>query len=123
MKQFSLEEYLKNPSMEVVTRDGRNARIICTDAKGDFPVVTLVKVADGALEIAYKHTEHGNIFIDDTPDLNDIFFVSETHEGWVNVFRDFNGDTYCGSVFDSEEEAKKATSNNYKATIKIEWEE
>ena len=31
MKQFSLEEYLANPSKKVVTRDGRNVRIICTD--------------------------------------------------------------------------------------------
>ena len=33
MKQFNLEEYLKNPSRKVITRDGREARIICTEGK------------------------------------------------------------------------------------------
>ena len=34
MKPFNLEEYLKNPSLKIVTREGKDARIICTDAKG-----------------------------------------------------------------------------------------
>ena len=34
MKQFSLSEYLKNPSRKVVTREGKTARIGCKDAKG-----------------------------------------------------------------------------------------
>lgn len=31
MKEFSLEEHLKNPEKKIVTRNGRKARIICTD--------------------------------------------------------------------------------------------
>ena len=31
MKQFSIEEYLKNPDRKVVTRNGLPVRIICTD--------------------------------------------------------------------------------------------
>ena len=31
MKQFSLEEYLKNPNQKVVTRDGRKVTILCTN--------------------------------------------------------------------------------------------
>lgn len=50
MKQFNLEEYLKNPSRKVVTRDGRNARIICTDAKGKYPIVALMEISDGSTE-------------------------------------------------------------------------
>ena len=47
MKQFNLEEYLKNPSRKVVTRDGRNVRIICTDKRGtNFPIVALVECED-----------------------------------------------------------------------------
>lgn len=42
MKQFNLEEYLKDPNKKVVTRDGRNVRIICTDRKGtEYSVVAL----------------------------------------------------------------------------------
>ena len=44
MKQFNLDEYLKNPSRKVVTRDGKNVRIVCTDKKGnDYPVVALIE--------------------------------------------------------------------------------
>ena len=42
MKEFNLTEYLKNPSQKVVTRDGRAVRIICTNKKGEQPIVTLV---------------------------------------------------------------------------------
>lgn len=44
MKQFNLEEYLKNPSRKVVTRDGRSVRIICTDRVSEkgYPLVALV---------------------------------------------------------------------------------
>ena len=42
MKQFSLEEYLKNPDRKVVTRNGLPVRIICTDRKDKWPIVALV---------------------------------------------------------------------------------
>lgn len=42
MKPFNLEEYLKYPSKKVVTRSGRNVRIICTDRLTQgYPVVAL----------------------------------------------------------------------------------
>ena len=50
MRQFNLEEYLVNPSKKVVTRDGRSARIICTDAKGKFPIIALVEKDNGQTE-------------------------------------------------------------------------
>lgn len=42
MEQFSLENYLKNPNREVVTRNGLNVHIICTNRIGRCPVVGLV---------------------------------------------------------------------------------
>ena len=42
MKEFNLNEYLKNPSQKVVTRDGRSVRIVCSDLKQDFPIVALI---------------------------------------------------------------------------------
>ena len=48
MKQFDLKEYLKDPNKKVVTRDGRNARIICTDRQGgDRPILILCFESDG----------------------------------------------------------------------------
>ena len=119
MKQFNLEEYLKNPSRKVVTRDNRNVRIICTDAKGNRPVIGLVDYKD--YEGSYGYTKNGRIRDDDYDGNLDIFFAPEKHEGWVNVYRDLeSGELYCGYVHDSEEEAKKRGGI---ATVKIEWEE
>lgn len=42
MKQFDLQEYLKNPQKKIVTRDGERARIICTDRNPNYPIVALV---------------------------------------------------------------------------------
>lgn len=42
MRPFNLDEYLKDPSRKLVTRDGNDARIICIDRiAGIYPVVAL----------------------------------------------------------------------------------
>ena len=44
MKPFNLEEHLKNPERKVVTRDGREVRIICTDFNNNtYPIIIEVK--------------------------------------------------------------------------------
>lgn len=56
----------------------------------------------------------------------DLFFATEKHEGWVNVYKEFESNTnYMGGICNSEEETKKKTDINgiYLATVKIEWEE
>ena len=53
MKPFNLKEYLKNPSRKVVTRDGRKVtKVLCTNAKGRFPIVALVESFNGDNETA-----------------------------------------------------------------------
>ena len=42
MRPFNLEEYLKHPSRKLVTKDGHDARIVCTDRLGDYPIVALI---------------------------------------------------------------------------------
>ena len=119
MKPFSLEEYLKNPSRKVVTRDGRNARIICTDAKGNCPVVGLVDYEN--YEVALNVTKNGKI-----DGVLDLFFAPGKKEGWVNIYRDPHANiTYTeGYIFKKEKEAKEnARDNKYISTVKIEWEE
>ena len=61
MKPFNLEEYLKNPSRKVITRDGRKARIICTDAKGGYPVIGLVEIYKGT-ESALEFSKCGAFY-------------------------------------------------------------
>ena len=117
MKQFNLKEYLANPNRKVVTGDGRNVRIICTDAKGICPVVGLVAYENN--EVALNATEDGRI-----DGVLDLFFAPKKREGWVNVYRGLGlGTRYCKCIFDSEEEALRESDTKAVATIKIEWEE
>ena len=118
MKAFSLEEYIKNPNRKVVTRNGRSARIICTDAKGNYPIVALIE--EGGYDNALSYTKDGKLYVGETNDY-DLFFAPEKHEGWVNVYRDFD-DVMCGSVFATEEDAK-CKAKTAIATVRIEWEE
>ena len=119
MKAFSLDEYIKNPKRKVVTRDGRNVRIVCTDVKSEsYPVLALVD--NGDEEICNSYTKEGR-FRTNNEVPRDLFFAPEKHEGWVNVYRDFD-DMMCGSVFATEEDAKHNAKTAI-ATVKIEWEE
>ena len=119
MKAFNLEEYLKNPKRKVVTRDGRNVRIVCTDVKNElYPVLALVD--NWGAEICNSYTKEGR-FRPGNEAYRDLFFAPEKHEGWVNVYRDFD-DVMCGSVFATEEDAK-CKAKIAIATVKIEREE
>ena len=123
MKQFSLEEYLKNPDRKVVTRNGLSVRIICTDRKDKWPIVALV--TDDDTERVYPYLSNGAIYPDDSSRL-DLMFAPTKKEGWVNVFESIKGYKYCyKSIFPSEKEARCAgeTYKTYIATVKVEWEE
>ena len=126
MEQFSLEKYLANPSRKVVTRNGRNVRIVCTDMKYKlYPILALEEIPDDNSEYVYAFTKDGNYEIDDLS-IHDLFFAPETHEGWINVYRHSDGGhAYAGAVYDSKEDAekRKIIDENYVTTIKIEWEE
>ena len=126
MEQFSLEKYLANPSRKVVTRDGRNARIICTDRRDlNFPIIALIENESGGGEVIYAYTKDG-IYCNTCPTTYDLFFAPEKHTGWINVYRNSDGGhVYTGAAYDSKEDAekRKASDENYVTTIKIEWEE
>ena len=125
MKQFSLEEYLANPTKKVVTRSGKDVRILCTDAKGGFPIVALIKKYDPTVDIVeeiYTYPKSG-MFLDGAPRDDDLFFVPEKHEGWINIYENTLGQYEGRIVYDNEEDAKKHRTSNCLATVKIEWEE
>ena len=128
MKQFSLEEYLKNPSRKVVTRDGRSVRIICTDRRdADYPIVALTESTSG--EVVNFHTKDGKYFIKDISNC-DLFFAPEKHEGWMHIYKHddgyYEGD---GAIYNTKEqcEVNQLSSSPYHfqhlAIAKIEWEE
>lgn len=131
MKQFNLEEYLKNPSRQVVTRDGRKVRIICTDMIGTIlPIIVLVKNPETLEEKLVAYTPGGRAaYLNE--DL-DIFFADEEahkHEGWMNVCkypdgaRKTNGIIYSVRTAATEAISYTPQGVEYLDTIKIEWEE
>ena len=116
MKQFNLEEFLKNPNRKVVTRDGRAVKIHCTNYIGTQPIIAAVEDS----EYSTAFCKDGRFIIgEESP--RDLFFAPEKKEGWVNIFPN----NMIGGIYESEEEAKKAAfwSSCPFTTIKIEWEE
>ena len=124
MKPFSLEEYIKNPSRKVVTRDGLNARIICTDRKDlKFPIVALIETKLGGEFLQY-YTKDGTYFVDDLCDA-DLLFLPEKYEGWINLHKNEQGRVFPSYIYQTEEDAEKygVGNDSYITTVKIEWEE
>ena len=119
MKQFSLEEYLANPSKKIVTKEGKPVRIICTDVKGaSYSVLALVDKGD--YEAPTLYTKKGEYSLG-TEGSYDLFFAPEKHEGWVSIHRGSISGYCTDGIFDSEEKAKERAGAI--ATVKVEWED
>lgn len=123
MKKFNLDEYLKNPTRKVITGDGRNVRIICTDAKSkDYPLVALIKSEDEKEEYPLRYTVNGQYCPGDKNSKYDLFFVTEKHEGWGVI----SESRLYGSIFSSKKEAEeyieRAGTKCFSTIAKIEWE-
>ena len=127
MKPFNLEEYLKNPERKVVRKDGKDVRIICTDAKREYyPVIALVD--DGCCESTIRYTKNGECVLGQE-NYCDLFFVSEKHEGWQNIYKSVDGNMIGSIVWPTKEEAERNANTSPTSliklvvTIKVEWEE
>lgn len=124
MKRFNLEEYLKNPERKVVRRDGKDVRIVCTDAKREYyPILALVD--DGCYESPVCYTKNGECFLGQE-NYCDLFFAPEKHEGWINLYK--CEENYCPGmrVYPTKEEAVRSTEElgtDDVVIAKIEWEE
>ena len=122
MKQFNLEEYLAHPERKVVTRDGRETRIICTDMKGtSMPILGLVKNPEKFEEKVICYTPEGRAdYL--SRDL-DIFFAPNIVKRWGIVYRKSE------RLFDTREEAEKwmdeadEGEKKFCSVCKVEWEE
>mgnify|MGYP004639659349 CR=1 FL=1 len=127
MKQFSLEEYLKNPDRKVITREGRPVRIICTDKLGATPVVALFSHADNQTELVFSYTTDGKVCGGSHKGSSlDLVFAPIKHEGWVNVYEYAKLEhLYCACIYSTYEDAvsRGKIQSGYITTTKIEWEE
>lgn len=129
MRQFNLEEYVKNPARRIVTRDGRAARIICTDRKGvgvdsPYPIVALIECHDeiDKTEAVMTFTPEGRQRRKSDSDV-DLFFAPK--EGWINIYH-YDGIENANAarrIYDTKEEALSCKNKGCVDTIKIEWEE
>ena len=122
MKQFNLQEYLAHPERKVVTRDGRETRIICTDMKGtSMPILGLVKNPEKFEEKVICYTPEGRAdYL--SRDL-DIFFAPNIVKRWGIVYRK------AERLFNTREEAEKWMAEadegekKFCSVCKVEWEE
>ena len=121
MKQFNLKEYLVNPSRKIVNGEGVPVRIICTDAKRDYPIIALIE--DNGKEYIRNFLLDGTTGVN-TNEKYHLFFAPERKEGYINLFKQITG-LNTGFVFNTKEEAEKSAKGlpNYITTVKIEWEE
>lgn len=125
MKQFNLKEYLKNSNRKIITRDGKSARIICTNRLDkNYPVIALINNEDS--EICYSYTIFGKLYTYQNRDIeHDLFFAPEKKSAWINLYKMNSIISPGPRAYDTKEEAESAAGDKsyYISTIKIEWEE
>lgn len=138
LKPFNLEA--AKAGKPVRTRDGRKARIICFDYKGDsnaYPILALISTINPRgvpSEIIAKYTEDGRYAKYNNVENNeDLMILPEKKEGWVNIYnrnrpRTSSENCYIMtgvSVFETKEGAISYIDKDkeYIDTVKIEWEE
>ena len=126
MKPFNLKTYLENPTREVFMKGDSSipVRIICTDAKGEYPVIALVTL-NATTECPCSYTEDG-LSNKGKKGQSDLYFKSVKKSGWVNIYTSkISGETTTGSICKTKEEALSLIDgrDNYLDTIYIEWEE
>lgn len=125
MKQFSLDEYLKNLNRRIVTGKGNPARIICTNRKSEnCPIIALIQDSTDNYEDAHYYTIDGKWVVGGNNSM-DLFFVPEKKERWVNIYKTPDGNIHLSEIYTSKEVAEASAKNcvYYITTTKIEWEE
>ena len=126
MKQFNLQEYLAHPERKVITRDGRDVRIICTDSDAEGgPIVAIVTMANQRKQVLLYY-ENGKYYSLNSVSEDDLFFVVTKRTEYINIYRNEFGYFLGGGEYSTEEEAKKVAvraGDTYITTIKLEREE
>ncbi len=123
MKQFNLQEYLANPNRQVVTRDGRPVRIICTDSDAEGGPIVAIVTKDDTKKSVLLYYENGTYFGLDSASVDDLFFAPNIVKRWGIVYRK------AERLFDTREEAEKwmeeadEGEKKFCSVCKVEWEE
>lgn len=124
LKPFDLEK--AKQGAKVVTRNGRDVRIICWDKMDNsypmYPIVALVKDEYRTEEDIETYTLDG-VCVEGQKYDTDLFMSPTVVERWVNVHK--AGDGYAYYHYNSKQEALKHKDDysEYVTTKKISWEE
>lgn len=114
LKPFDLKAAKAGKS--VCTRDGKKARIICFDRKGDIcPIIALIE--ENGMEVTKSYDDNGRANYKNA-DNYDLMMLPEKKEGWVNVYTNRIGGPYT-----SREYAIRQRMGDCIDTVKIQWEE
>ena len=132
MKPFDLEA--AKAGKPVCTRDGKKARILCTDLNaGKYTVVAAVDF-DNNREFLETFTEEGYYLDSNTEHEYDLMMPTERKKGWINIYHDrsCNNAHYISCIpYPTEEKAIENSENtlscnpmlSYIGTFPFEWEE
>lgn len=120
MKPFNIE--LAKAGYPVCTRNGRKARIICFDVKGNVhPIIALVE------ECGHETTMYYNKRGESCASSNkyDLMMATEKKTGWINIANNGEPYVYYAKIYPTEMEAVADVLDvkDYIITTQIEWEE
>lgn len=127
---------------KIVTRDGRNVRIVCWDAKSDDLIIALVEDKNG-VECPYSYLNNGSYHIGERNDIDimlsvpectnfkdgDVLYVRTIKSGWyVFIYNDNGGDkTSCYFALDYDGKlwaySNRVTSNDDISELRFATEE
>ena len=125
MRKFDIN--LAKAGKPVCTRDGRKARIICFDAKrkDKKSIIALIPSKDyPGFEDLIAYPNDGNYHGGHEND-GDLMMYPEKKEGWVNVYKECDGEYYVEKVVYKIKghAVENASSQNYVGTVRIEFYE
>ena len=111
-----------DPTKPVQTRDGRKARILCTDRVCKYPIVALVTRSGSNIEDVLGFTNEGFWNVKECPD--DLINIPEKKTGYIAITKGGDVCTFCGKPFKSKGDLFSHISK-YKIlkVIEVEWEE
>lgn len=125
MKPFNLEA--AKVGKPICDRMGNNVRIICYDRKDseNYSIVALHFKDEKDDELILTHTEDGRMTKAGCSPY-DLFMRLQKKEGWINIYKEDDGECKSGVVIYSSKERAIKNHNDasgYIGTVKIEWED
>ena len=121
MKAFNLQAAL---GAKIFTRDGRGARIICSDLNANVPLVVAVESRNGLLEEIFHYPESGRYLSDENDHGLDLMHETVERSGWITILPGV-GSVYNDDIYPSREECLNAVDPSMLVSvqaIEIHWE-